>query len=469
MSRTPAPDDRPVVLAVAGSDAGGGAGVQADLKTIEAGGAFGTSAVTAVTAQNTRGVASTHVLPVGEVAAQTEAVLSDFDVAAVKTGMLATAGIVERVREYAADLDAPLVVDPVIVAESGDRLLDAGAETAYEGLIGEATLVTPNAAEATALTGVEVTDRESAAEAGWALVDAGADAALVTGGHLPTDRVVDTLVTAPEGGDRTFARERVDTDATHGSGCTLSSAVATRLAHGDGVGAAVEAGTEFVARAIRYGHAVGAGPGAVNHLAPLRERAAREPTAEAVRALVRAFVDADVSAAIPEVGTNVVGATPYAERPGETAAVEGRLSSTRDGVTATGGVRFGASSHVARLLLAAREFDPSLCFAANCRFDADAVAALDDGGGDGDGGGSVAAAAGPVVEVDRRGEPEPDAEGETMEWVVRRAFERVDRTPAAVYDRGAVGKEPMVRVLAPDRGTLRDRVLRLAAAAEGGG
>jgi len=177
-TRRPAPVSKPTALTVAGSDSGGGAGVQADLKTIEAHGAFGTSAVTAVTAQHTRGVESTHVLPAGEVSAQMDAVLADFDVRAAKTGMLATAEIVRTVADRAATADFPLVVDPVMVAASGDRLLDPDAEDAYEGLVAEAALVTPNADEAAVLTGVAVEDRESAAAAGEALVEAGAAAAL---------------------------------------------------------------------------------------------------------------------------------------------------------------------------------------------------------------------------------------------------------------------------------------------------
>ncbi|MEF8840328.1 MAG: bifunctional hydroxymethylpyrimidine kinase/phosphomethylpyrimidine kinase [Haloarculaceae archaeon] len=453
MTRTPAPDTRPVALTVAGSDSGGGAGIQADLKTMEAQGAFGTSAVTAVTAQNTRGVESTHVLPVEEVDAQVEAVLADFDVGAVKTGMLATEPVVSYVAERAADLDVPLVVDPVMVAATGDRLLDPGAEAAYGDLLAEATLATPNADEAAVLTDVEVVDHASAVEAGERLLETGVDAALLKGGHVPGDTVRDVLVTTE--GVETFEHPRVDTDATHGSGCALASAVAARLAHGDSLEDAVGAGVSFLARAVRYHLDVGEGPGAVHHLSSLRERAARHPTQEAVEGVVRRFVDADVSAVVPEVGMNVVGATPYAEEPGETAAVEGRITRTLSGVAPNRGVRFDASSHVARFLLSAREFDPSLRFAVNCRFDDRIEAALSE-------------LDGTAVELDRSDEPDPDVEGSTMGWVARRAFERAGGTPAAVYDRGDVGKEAITRVLAPDAGTAVSRVLALAEAVEEG-
>jgi len=300
MSRTRDPITPPVVLTIAGSDSGGGAGIQADLKTIEATGGFGTSAVTSVTAQHTHGVESTHVLPPAEVGAQCDAVFSDFDVRAVKTGMLATADTVELVTEQLRERAVPAVVDPVMVAASGDRLLDTDAEAAYEGPVAAATLVTPNADEAEVLTGIDVSDTESATAAGERLVEMGADAALVKGGHIPGEDVTDILVS--ESGVETIVHPRVETDATHGSGCTLSAAIATRLAHGDTLSEAVRSGIDLLERAVRYGLDVGDGPGAVHHMAGLRNQAAREPTAEAIEQTVRRLTGIDVSRLVPEVG-----------------------------------------------------------------------------------------------------------------------------------------------------------------------
>jgi hydroxymethylpyrimidine kinase/phosphomethylpyrimidine kinase len=448
MTRLEAPVSPPVVLAIAGSDSGGGAGIQADLKTIEAGGAFGTTAITSVTAQNTTGVESTHVLPTAEIDAQCDAVVSDFDVAAVKTGMLATADVVELVTDRVDETAAPAVVDPVMVAASGDRLLASEAESAYEELVAEAALVTPNADEAAVLTGIDPDDEAAAREAGERLVEMGADAALVKGGHIDgaSDDVVDVLVTGDD--VETFRHPRVDTDATHGSGCTLSSAIATRLAHGDDVEAAVASGIDLLARAVRYNLDVGEGPGAVHHAVELRDRAARDDTAEAVEGVVRAFVDRNVGPLVPEVGTNVAGATPYAERPDETAAVEGRIARTRSGVESTRGVRFGASTHVARLLLAAREHDPDLRFAANLRYD-DAVAA------------ALADLDGPVAEFDPA-----DGRDDSVEWGVETAFDAVDETPAAVVDRGSYGNEAIAFVLARTPDALVDRTLATLGAVE---
>ncbi len=446
--RTPAPDDRPVALTIAGSDSGGGAGIQADLATMAAHGVFGTSAITAVTAQNTRGVESTHVLPTAEVAAQLEAVTDDFAVGAAKTGMLATTEVVETVAERARAFEFPLVVDPVMVATSGDRLLEPEAERAYEDLLSAATVATPNADEAEVLTGIAVTDEETAREAGEAIRETGVDAVLVKGGHVPGETVRDTLVTGET--VRTFEHPRVGTNATHGSGCALAAAIAARLAKDEPLEPAVEGATDFLARAVRYAYDVGEGHGAVNHMVPLRNEAARERTAEAVQAIVDRFVAADVSALVPEVGMNVVGATPYAESVAETAAVEGRITRTLSGVRPNRGVRFGASSHVARFLLGAREFVPGLRFAVNCRFDADVEAALERLGW-------------PVAEYDRGEQPDEisETEGRTMGWGARRAFADRDEPPAAVVDRGEVGKEALVKLVADDSGTLADRTLAL--------
>jgi hydroxymethylpyrimidine/phosphomethylpyrimidine kinase len=452
-TRRHAPATPPVALTIAGSDSGGGAGIQADLKTMEAHDVFGTSVVTAVTAQNTRGVVDSHVLPVEQVQTQYRAVADDFDVGAVKTGMLATRAVIETVANSLDDYDGPVVVDPVMVAASGDRLLSPDAEAAYDDLLAGATLVTPNADEAEVLTGVDVDSPSDARDAGEALLATGVDAALVKGGHLGGDRVVDTLVT--DAGVERFEHARVDTDATHGSGCTLSSAIAARLAHGEGLRDAVDASTSFMARAVRYGLDVGGGSGSVHHHVDLRDAAAREPATEAVERILEAFVERDVSPLVPEVGMNVVGATPYAEVVGDVAAVEGRIGRTLAGVRSTRGVRMGASSHIARFLLSAREFVPDLRFAANVRFDGAVEAALDD-----------AALGGPVAEFDRGAEPE-DAPG-TMDWSAARAFGDADEPPVAVFDRGDVGKEPMTRVVARDAGSLRDRVLALLDAHESG-
>jgi hydroxymethylpyrimidine/phosphomethylpyrimidine kinase len=436
MDRTESPVTPPVVLTIAGSDSGGGAGIQADLKTMEAGGAFGTSAITSVTAQNTTGVQGSHLLPTDDIAAQIRAVQSDFDVAAVKTGMLATSAVVDLVVERADSLPN-LVVDPVMVATSGDRLLATEAEDAYERLVAESTLVTPNADEAAVLTGRDITDPDDAAAAGRDLVAMGADAALVKGGHVPGDEVVDVLVTGDA--ETTYRHDRVATEATHGSGCTLSAAIATRLAHGDDLRGAVGSGIDLLARAVRYNLDVGEGPGAVHHTVELRDTAAREETSEAVEGVVAGLTENKLAPLVPESGMAVAGATPYAERPDEVAAVDGRITLTMTGPRPAHGVRFGAEPGLARRLLAVRERDPDRRVAVACRLNdavANALETLD---------GPVA-----VVENEREGPP--------PEGRVEDAVASVTGSPVALVDRGTVGVESRVVILADGADTVVQRV-----------
>ena len=256
----------PVALTVAGSDSGGGAGIQADLKTFHQFGVFGTSAITAITAQNTIGVSAIHPVPLDDVRAQIDAVVSDLRPDAAKTGMLATVELVEVVAAaLRAHRVSALVVDPVMVATSGDRLLEKDAETALRTyLLPLARAVTPNLEEAEILTGREVRSVEQMSDAARALVDAGAGAALVKGGHLEGD-AVDLLWDGQN--ERVWRHARVETPHTHGTGCTLSAAITAGLALGSPLIDTVDRAVTFIARAIATAPGLGHGRGPVNHFA----------------------------------------------------------------------------------------------------------------------------------------------------------------------------------------------------------
>ncbi len=382
----------PVALTIAGSDSGGGAGIQADLKTMEAHDVFGTSVITATTAQNTQGVHGTEVLPTDHIADQYTAVVDDLRPGAIKTGMLATAGVIETVAELTDSFSGPIVVDPVMVAATGDRLLTADGEDAYDPLVSDATVVTPNADEAAVLLDRSVSDPDQAREAAVELVEIGATAALVKGGHLDGDVVVDSLavdadtnVPEPTDIDATvdtrvdrssspgtivqFKSPRVRTDGTHGSGCALSSGIAARLARGETLIDAIAGATAFVGRALRYGLAVGNGPGAVHHLVDLRERAERGPTAEALESVVSRLDTPATRPLASGPGLAVVGATAYADSPSDVATLEGRVQQTPDGVTRARGVRYGVDTRASRVLLGARESRPDYRFAARIAAD----------------------------------------------------------------------------------------------------
>jgi hydroxymethylpyrimidine kinase/phosphomethylpyrimidine kinase len=254
-----------VALTIAGSDSGGGAGIQADLKTFQQFGVFGTSVIVALTAQNTRGVRAVEPVSESMVSAQLTALAEDLPPAALKTGMLAEAVLVRLVaRAIRENGWNNLVVDPVMVSTSGARLLTSEAEEVVrEDLLPLASLVTPNLDEAALLTGRVVHDPSTMERAGATLLRFGAGAALVKGGHLSSETIVDVLVTPA--GVRRFTHQRIDTSSVHGTGCTLSAAITAGLALGRSLDDAVEAGLEFVHRAIAEAPGLGGGFGPLNH------------------------------------------------------------------------------------------------------------------------------------------------------------------------------------------------------------
>ncbi|GLJ92302.1 hydroxymethylpyrimidine/phosphomethylpyrimidine kinase [Streptomyces poonensis] len=253
----------PRVLTVAGSDSGGGAGIQADLKTMLALGTHGMSVLTAVTAQNSRGVQGAWELPVEAVRAQYRSVVDDIGVQAVKTGMLASAELVETVAELLAGTDAPVVVDPVGVSKHGDSLLASSAlDSVRTKLLPVATVATPNLDEVAQLTGVRVTSEGELRRAAAAVLEYGPQWALIKGGHLAGD-AVDLLTDGSE--EHWLRAPRHDNRHTHGTGCTLASAVACGLAKGQSVPEAVTAAKEYVTGAIAAGFALGGGIGPVDH------------------------------------------------------------------------------------------------------------------------------------------------------------------------------------------------------------
>jgi hydroxymethylpyrimidine/phosphomethylpyrimidine kinase len=254
-----------IALTIAGSDSGGGAGIQADLKTFQQFGVFGTSVIVAITAQNTLGVRAVEAVPVAMVEAQLIALAEDLPPAALKTGMLAEAVLVRRVARAVRENGwGPLVVDPVMLSSSGHRLLSTEAEDVVrESLLPLASLVTPNLDEAAILTGRAVHDVPSMERAGETLLRFGAQAALVKGGHLAGEQITDVLVT--HSGTIQLHRQRLNTGSTHGTGCTLSAAITAGLALGRPLEIAVTDGLDFVHRAIAAAPGLGAGHGPLDH------------------------------------------------------------------------------------------------------------------------------------------------------------------------------------------------------------
>lgn len=441
----------PPILTIAGSDSGGGAGIQADLKTIAMLGGYGCSVITALTAQNTRGVTGIHAPDPAFVRLQLDTVLTDIPVAAAKTGMLFSSAIIATVAERLGGKRFPLVVDPVCVSQSGQSLLEPDALDALRRrLLPLADLLTPNIDEAELLTGLKIASLDDAPAVIERLLSFGAKAVLLKGGHLlnrslagQDETVVTDWLGLPGQAPRPLTQSRVDTPHVHGTGCTLAAAIATGLGLGLPLEEAVAGGRRYLHLCLRAGFEVGAGAGPVNHSAPIIRALERHRILDELARAGREMTEMPgFHRLIPEVRLNIGLAIPWAEGVEDVAAFAGRITCDREGrVMIPGRPTFGASSHIAKVVLAAARVNPEITAAVNIRCDEPILAALD-------------RAKLTQVRFDRAKEPAEvkEREGSTLEWGTLSALSahpapgRVD----AVVDLGEVGKEPMIRVLGHD-------------------
>ena len=423
------------ILTIAGSDSGGGAGIQADLKAITLLGGYGMSILTALTAQNTVGVQAIHEVPARFVAIQIDSVLSDIGADAIKTGMLANSEIVEvvarKIREYGVK---KVVVDPVMVAKSGDPLLRKDAQDALiKKLIPLAMVVTPNLPEASVLSGFRVNSIEEMRKAALRVYELGAKHVVVKGGHLK-GMAIDVLYD----GKRYVEIEgkRVETKNTHGTGCTFASAIATLLARGETVSDAVKKAKAFITTAIQFGLPLGKGAGPTNPFAYILREMDRYRVIQELKKAVQMLKATTVGHLIPEVSSNLGYALPQAEGVEDVAAFPGRIVRWKDTIMTFGDPEFGASRHVANIILTVMKFDPEYCSAMNIRYSKENVLQLKRRDFF-------------VGHFDRKQEPKrvKEKEGSSLEWGVGEVLKRLKRVPDFIYDEGDVGKEPMIRVL----------------------
>ncbi len=425
-------------LTIAGSDSGGGAGIQADLKSFAGAGVHGTSVITCVTAQNTRSVDSIFPLPPAVVRAQLRAVLRDFDVRGAKTGMLYSADIVRTVANELAGTKFPLVVDPVMVATVGASLERADfAAALVRDLLPRAALVTPNRYEAGRLSGRRVRTLADARLAAKAIAKLGPGAVLVKGGHFKGE-LVDLLYR--EGEFTEYRGYRYPADL-HGSGCTLAASIAAFLASGLPPVPAIERARQRVALGFLMGYRPGKGVGVINSHAALDRyevlQAVREGAEAATRLIPLAWV--------PEVGINLGYALPAATSPEEVCALEGRIIRVGARLQATGAPVFGGSRHVARIILTAMRYDPRVRSAINLKYKEKNLTRPKE--------------IGFRVGTFRRGmQPEGTS---TMEWGTEQAIRKIGRVPDVIVDQGGVGKEAMVRILGTEPMDVMRKVRRL--------
>lgn len=426
----------PRALTIAGSDSCGGAGIQADLKTFAALGVHGMSALTAITAQNTKTVTAIQDVQPEIIKAQIEAVIEDIGVDAAKTGMLHTADIIRVVANQVKLHRFPVVVDPVMVAKSGARLLKPEAGKALiELLIPLATVITPNAPEAEAIIGSKVKTVDDAMDAARQLAEMGPKAVVVKGGHIQGEKAIDILYF--EGQIHRLEGVKYSVSTTHGTGCSFSAAIAAELAKGNGVVEAVKLAKDFVGKAIRFGVAVGSGHGPVNPLADLYREAERSSALRDVEKGISLLESNPVIVKLaPESQMNLARALDYAEDVTDVAGVPGRIVRIGDRVKASSLPSFGGSGHVARTVLTAMRFEPGRRAGLNVKYSPKVV--------------DICRKLGLSVSYYDRGE-EPkeikEMEGRTTTWGAEMAIKRVGKVPDIIYHEGGWGKEPMITIL----------------------
>ncbi|WP_027179475.1 bifunctional hydroxymethylpyrimidine kinase/phosphomethylpyrimidine kinase [Maridesulfovibrio bastinii] len=440
----------PNVLTIAGSDSGGGAGIQADLKTISMMGAYGASAITAVTAQNTCTVSGIEGLTPDFVALQIETVTSDIKIDAAKTGMLFSAPIIRTVAGVLADKKFPLVVDPVCVAQSGSRLLREDAVEAMMEMFPLADLLTPNVPEAELFTGIEIKCREDFFKAIEILLGMGPKAVLIKGGHFDSVAATDWLgIKGQE--PIPLMQQRVKCNNNHGTGCTLSAAIASGLAKGENLVTAIRHAQQFLNLALRSSFSLGEGSGPPNHLAPmLIERLKVNVLNELYDFGKKIKCKHNLLRIAPESRMNVALALPYAGLTEDVAAFSGGFCVAEDGeVLISGMPKFGASERMSKIIIAARKKVPDINCMINIRLDDAILKAMTD--------------CGMLLKwFDRNNEPDKNRRDETstLEWGVSEALSECEPNSVvdAVCDNGSDGHEPLIRIMAKDLNDLERKL-----------
>ena len=438
------------ILTIAGSDSGGGAGIQADLKAITLLGGYGMSALTALTAQNTVGVQGIHEIPARFVERQIDSVLSDIGADAIKTGMLVNREIIEvvskKIKQYKVK---KVVVDPVMVSKSGNHLLREDAQDALiERLIPLAWVITPNLREASVLTGLKVNSLERMKEAAHLIHKLGAKHVVVKGGHLK-GTAVDLLYDGRNYNEMEGAR--VKSKNTHGTGCTFASAIATLLTREESVYEAVRKAKTFITMAIQSGLSLGKGAGPTNPSAYVLREMERYRVVQELKRAVEVLRAGKIGHLVPEVSSNLGYALPQAEGIEDVAAFPGRIVRFKDSVATHSDPEFGASEHVADIILTVMKFDPEYCSAMNIRYSKENVGQLT-------GKGFL------IGHFDRRHEPKrvKEKEGSSLEWGVGEVLRKMKRVPDFIYDEGDIGKEPMIRVLGKNPMDVIQKILRIS-------
>lgn len=434
-----------IALTIAGSDSGGGAGVQADLKTFAALEVHGLSAITSVTAQNTQKVRGISDLPDKFVGEQIDAIAEDFEVKWAKTGMLSSAGIINVVRDKIKEHEIKLVVDPVMIAASGSPLLEEDAFEDLKAFLGDAVLVTPNVEEAKRLAETKINSVEEMKVAAEKISALGPENVLIKGGHLETADVHNILLQGKEFTE--LKAERVPVSDVHGSGCTFSAAITAELAKGSDVEFAARKAGAFMIDAIKGRLNIGEGIETVNPMAKAWKVTGDGEEIEDVQKAAKSLADSTkFSQLIPEVGVNIVMAPKNASKRAEVIGLTGRIVKVEDRPHLSGVPFPGGSEHVANFVLTAMEHDPQIRAGMNVKFSEEILEKFQN-------------LDLKIASFDRNEEPQG---AKTMKWGTKKAIERIGEVPDVIYDRGAVGKEPMIRLLGRRATEVSELALKVA-------
>lgn len=437
------------VLTVAGSDSSGGAGIQADLKTFAAHRVFGTSVITSITAQNSRGVRGTDDLSPDVVERQFRAVFEDPKPSAVKIGMLGNAEIVECVvRQLRRNRIRNLVVDPVIRSSSGKTLLSAkGVRALRDGLLPLARVVTPNLKEAEILSGIRIKTPGDRIKAARKILKTGVQSVLITGGH-GKGRPVDLFY---EGGrPRLLDADRLTREDLHGTGCVLSAAIASGLAVGKDLVDAIDSAKEFIGRAIAGGVRPGKGAPCVEPLAGLYQSEERLELFQKVSAAVEILKKERIGHLIPEVQSNLGVGLERVRTRDDVIGFPGRIVKFGEDIVTLAPPQFGASRHVADIVLTIMRYDPDKRAVMNIKYSGDLL-------------NICKRLKYKIARFNRADEPRRvrKKEGASLEWGTDCAIRQYGAVPDIIYDLGGVGKEEMIRVIAEDIDSLVEKILAI--------
>lgn len=442
-------DKTAVALTIAGSDSGGGAGIQADLKTFSAFGVFGKTVITSITSQNTLGVQAVNDLPVSVVESQLKSLFEDDKCQAVKTGMLGNEQIVDRVASLLKRYRVKnLVVDPVIFSSSGKKLITlSGVEVMKKRLLPLALLVTPNIREAEILSGIKINRSADRKRAAREILKSGVRAVVITGGHLkgkPEDLFMDN------NGIEILSSERLSHSDPHGTGCVFSSAITAGLALGRQTLPAVIEAKDFIGRAILGGVISGKGKASVEPLSSLYRENEKARVMAGMNRAIRIFQEERIGSLVPEVQTNIGLALKNATNHGDVLAIPGRMIKNGEDVFIGAEPEFGGSRHVANIVLTVMRHDPEKRAVMNIKY-TDVLLKI------------CQRLRFKIASFDRADEPKNIRvrEGSSLEWGTQKALTDYGSVPDIIYDLGGIRKEEMIRVIAEDIESLTNKILKI--------